>query len=69
VSSFANPHHIYLFPLRNGKKKLTWGTSPDDAFGTLQLRLSDKEMADVLREGWIKLNHQREMHAYLDQLG
>ena len=31
MSSFSNPHYMYLFDLKNGKKKLAYGESPDDA--------------------------------------
>ena len=41
MSSFQNPHHIYLFAMKNGKKKLSYGTTADDAFENLRLRLSD----------------------------
>lgn len=69
MSSFNNPHHIYLFAMRNGKKKLSWGTNAEDAYGTLSLRLSPKELEQVVPDDYVKLNHQREMHQYLDQLG
>ena len=44
MSSFSNPHFFYLFAMKNGKKKLAYGGSPEDAFENLRLRLSDEEM-------------------------
>ena len=31
MSSFSNPHRMYLFNLKNGKKKLAYGESPENA--------------------------------------
>ena len=31
MSSFSNPHFMYLFDLKNGKQKLAYGESPADA--------------------------------------
>jgi hypothetical protein len=31
MSSFSNPHFMYLFEMTNGKKKLAYGQSPEDA--------------------------------------
>ena len=35
MSSFSNPHYMYLFDLKNGKKKLAYGQSPEDALEIL----------------------------------
>ena len=68
MSSFSNPHHIYVFNMKNGKKKLAYGESPDDAYNNLKLRLSDKEMALIDQTQFVKIN-QREMRNYISQLG
>ncbi len=68
MSSFSNPHHMYLFALRNGKRKLAYGRSPEDALEILSLRLSAAEMAEVIRDDFIKIN-QRELQSYVAQLG
>ena len=44
MSSFANPHFLYVFDMTNGKKKLAYGASPDDAYESLKLRLTEKEV-------------------------
>ena len=68
MSSFNNPHHLYLFAMRNGKKKLAYGASPEDAFDNLRLRLSDKEMREVLADQFTKIP-QRELCKHAHELG
>ena len=48
MSSFNNPHQLYLFDMKNGKKKLAYGSTPEDAYENLRLRLTDQEIADKL---------------------
>jgi hypothetical protein len=59
---------MYLFSLKNGKKKLAYGQSPDDALDILRIRLSEDEMADILQEQCIKIS-QRELQKYVSELG
>ena len=33
MSSFSNPHYMYLFSLKNGKKRLTYGGHPLYTYG------------------------------------
>jgi hypothetical protein len=68
MSSFSNPHYMYLFEMVNGKKKLAYGQSPEDALNTLALRLSAEEMAQIKRENYIKIK-QRELQRYVPELG
>ena len=68
MSSFSNPHYMYLFALRNGKRKLAYGESPEDALAILRIRLSDAEMVEVVRDDYIKIN-QRELQKYVRELG
>ena len=49
MSSFSNPHYMYLFEMKNGKKKLAYGESPEDALDILRIRLSEEEMAQIIR--------------------
>ena len=35
MSSFSNPHYMYLFEMKSGKKKLAYGQSPEDALNIL----------------------------------
>lgn len=68
MSSFSNPHFMYLFDLKNGKKKLAYGQSPEDALNILSIRLSDEEMSQILTEKFIRIN-QRELQQYVGDLG
>jgi len=68
MSSFSNPHYMYLFALKNGKRKLAYGQSPEDALDILSIRLTPEEMAEIIREDYVKIN-QRELQKYVGQLG
>jgi hypothetical protein len=68
MSSFNNPHHIYLFDMKNGKKKLAYGSTPEDAYESLRLRLTDAEMELVDATHYIKIP-QRELHQHVKELG
>jgi hypothetical protein len=68
MSSFSNPHYIYLFDMENGKKKLAYGQSPQDALDILRLRLTDEEMAQIKADNFVKIN-QRKLQEHVDELG
>jgi len=68
MSSFSNPHYMYLFSLKNGKKKLSYGQSPEDALEILSMRLTLEEMAEIVREDYLKIN-QRKLQEYVHLLG
>ena len=68
MSSFSNPHYMYLFDMKNGKKKLAYGQSPEDALDILRIRLSTEEMGEILGERYIKIS-QRNMQEYVHLLG
>ena len=68
MSSFQNPHHIYLFAMKNGKKKLSYGTTADDAFENLRLRLSDKEMSVIDKRQYTRIL-QRDLRTHIHELG
>ena len=68
MSSFSNPHYMYLFDMKNGKKKLAYGQSPEDAFDILSLRLTEAEMAEIIRDKHIKIS-QRKMQEFVHLLG
>jgi hypothetical protein len=68
MSSFSNPHYMYLFDMKNGKKKLAYGQSPDDALNILAMRLSAEELAQINREQYLKIK-QRELQQYVPELG
>ena len=68
MSSFSHPHHMYLFAMRNGKRKLAYGESPEDALEILSIRLTAEEMAEIVRDDYIKIN-QRELQKHVGELG
>ena len=68
MSSFSNPHHMYLFKMKNGKNKLAYGKSPEDALEILGLRLPPEEMEQILADQYLKIS-QRRPQEYLDNLG
>ncbi|MCX6045079.1 MAG: hypothetical protein NT075_08195 [Chloroflexi bacterium] len=68
MSSFSNPHYMYLFEMKSGKKKLAYGQSPEDALDILQIRLSDEEMAQIIKDNYLKIS-QRELQQHVANLG
>jgi len=68
MSSFSNPHFMYLFEMKNGKQKLAYGESPEDALEILQVRLTYEEMAEILPDKFTKIS-QRKMQEHVDNLG
>ena len=59
---------MYLFDLKNGKKKLAYGQSPEDALEILSKRLTSEEMAQIVREQYVKIN-QRKLQEHIHELG
>ena len=68
MSSFSNPHYIYLFDMDNGKKKLAYGQSPEDALEILSFRLSEEEMDQIHSDQFLKIT-QRKLQEYVHLLG
>ena len=68
MSSFSHPHHMYLFALKNGKRKLAYGESPEDALDILRIRLTEAEIAEVIPDQYVKIN-QRQLQKYVKELG
>ncbi|MBN1217499.1 MAG: hypothetical protein JXM69_01105 [Anaerolineae bacterium] len=59
---------MYLFEMKNGKQKLAYGQSPEDALDILRVRLTEEEMAEIIPDKYKKIS-QRKMQAYIDNLG
>ena len=68
MSSFNNPHHLYLFAMTNGKKKIAYGSSPEDAYESLRLRLTEPEMAAIVKDKCERIP-QRDLHHHAHELG
>jgi hypothetical protein len=68
MSSFSNPHYMYLFEMKDGKQKLAYGQTPEDALDILRIRLTEEEMAKIMPDRYIKIS-QRKMQDYIHNLG
>lgn len=68
MSSFSNPHYMYLFDMKNGKQKLAYGQTPEDALEILSIRLTKEEMDLIIPESYKKIS-QRKMQEHIDNLG
>lgn len=68
MSSFSNPHYMYLFDMKNGQQKLAYGQSPEDALDILRIRLTEEEMAQIIPEKYIKIS-QRKLQEHVHDLG
>ena len=68
MSSFSNPHYMYLFEMKNGKQKLAYGGSPEDALEILRCRLTDEEMDLIIGDQYQKIS-QRKMQEHIGNLG
>ena len=68
MSSFNNPHHLYLFAMTNGKKKIAYGSSPEDAYESLRLRLTEPEMAAIVKDKYERIP-QRDLRRHAHELG
>ncbi len=68
MSSFNNPHHLYLFAMTDGKKKIGYGPSPEEAYENLRIRLTEQEMAAILVDKYERIT-QRDLHKHIHELG
>lgn len=68
MSSFTHPHAMYVFELKNGKQKLAYGQSPEDALDILRIRLTEAEMAEIIPDHYLKIS-ARELQEHIHNLG
>jgi hypothetical protein len=68
MSSFSNPHYMYLFEMKNGKQKLAYGQSPEDALDILRIRLTEAELAQIIPEKYTRIS-QRKLQEHVHNLG
>ena len=68
MSSFSNPHYMYLFEMKNGRQKLAYGQNPEDALAILRIRLTEEEMAQIIPDQFKKIP-QRRLHEFVANLG
>jgi len=68
MSSFSTPHYMYLFEMKNGKQKLAYGRSPQDALDILRIRLTEAEIQEIYPDRYKKIS-QRKLQEYIHNLG
>jgi hypothetical protein len=68
MSSFNSPHHLYLFEMKNGKKKLAYGATSEEAYESLRFRLNEAEIEMIFKDRYVKIP-QRELHQHVRELG
>ncbi len=68
MSSFDHPTHMFLFKMKNGKNKLAYGETPEEALEILSWRLPPEEMEQIIPDEYIKF-HPRQLQKYIDDLG
>jgi hypothetical protein len=68
MSSFSNPHYMYLFAMKNGKKKLAYGQDPADALEILSFRLTPEEMAQIIPDEVTRIS-PRDIQQYVHEIG
>ena len=68
MGSFNKPHYMYIFEMKNGKQKLAYGNTPEEALDILAIRLSDEEMELINRDQYKKIS-QRRLQEYIGNLG
>jgi hypothetical protein len=61
-------NHIYLFNMKNNKKKMAYGKTPEDALSVLRLRLTPEEMEQIKIEDYCRIK-RTDIINHLDQLG
>jgi hypothetical protein len=64
----TGPNHIYLFTMKNRKKKLAYGKTPEDALSVLRLRLTPEEMEQIKTDDYCRIK-RTDIINHLSQLG
>jgi hypothetical protein len=68
MSSFTESTNIYVFTLLNGKKKLAYGKSAEDAYNIMKLRLCPEETEQIIKESAEPINPTK-ISNYIESLG
>ncbi|MEM9775533.1 MAG: hypothetical protein AAF902_13205 [Chloroflexota bacterium] len=68
MGSFSKPHYMYIFEMKNGKQKLAYGNTPEEALNILSIRLTDEEMELIIRDQYKKIS-QRRLQQFIGNLG
>jgi len=54
--------------MKNGKKKIGYGGNPEQAYENLRLRLTPKEMGEIIKDQHVRIV-QRDLQKYVHELG
>jgi hypothetical protein len=68
LATFHKAQHVYLFDLESGKTRLSYGVDQEDALETLKLRLTAKELSELLPSSPRQI-HQNKIHEIKHTLG
>jgi hypothetical protein len=68
MSSFTHPHAMFVFEMKNGKQKLAYGQTPEDALDILRIRLTAAEMAEIIPDRYLKIS-ARDLQKHIHNLG
>ncbi|MCP5085640.1 MAG: hypothetical protein GY952_02360 [Rhodobacteraceae bacterium] len=67
MSSFVDKHFIFLFDVKGGGKRLSYGKDSDDAWEVLGFRLSEEELDQTIKDKYTRIK-QAELRKYVDDL-
>ncbi len=56
---FRPAQNLFIFKMKNGKSKISWGVDANDAMKILKLRLTDQEMAEIDFDQCKKIQQQK----------
>ncbi len=60
---------FFLFPLKSGRKRLTYGVTQEEALETLSYRCTPEEMDEIDHDKEVIEVAQQDIHPYLKKLG
>ncbi len=63
------PSRFFLLPLKNGKRRIAYGTTLQEAVEILSWRMSADEMAQIVEGAAVIEVRQQDIHPYLKELG
>jgi len=63
-----NSKFFFLFNMTNGKKKLSYGSDPEDAYSILEMRLLPEELDLIVKNEFVKIL-QRDLQTVVEELG
>lgn len=68
ADDMSKPSKFFLFNMTTGKKKLTYGSDPDDAYEILASRVTPEELSLVIKSEYVRVAHQ-DIQKVVQELG